>query len=234
MKAIASTLVLSFTLASNAFAQSPEPPAAPPPPPPVTTAPSGLPPQPFPPPAQPPPQGMAAPQGWAPVAPQPTEVVMMPPGYLEQPGRFPRNVPVEDIRVPPPVGYRVEKEPRKPLWLAGTIIFSVSHAITGLTGGGLYSSGDREYEDAWLLMVPVIGPVIWSPLAYGIESDEARATFAGMSLITAVQATGLGLMIGGFALRRPVYRRNDVAQVDDQTSVTLIPSTNGATLQIDF
>ncbi len=233
MKTIPTLLSPAALISTQAFAQSPEP--APVPPPTATavqSAPQQVPPGPMGP-AQPPPPGMLQPfqQGWAP--PQP-EVVMMPPGYLEQPGRFPRVVPVEDIRVPPPIGYRVEKEPRKPLWLSGTIIFTISHAITGLTGGGLFAGGDNDYEDAWLLMVPVVGPVVWSPVAMGLESDDARAMFAGMSLITAVQATGLGLMIGGFALRKPVYRRNDVAEVDDQTTVSLVPGLSGATLQIDF
>ena len=186
----------------------------------------------------PPPQGWAG-EGWAggwQPAPTP-DVVVMPPGYLEQPGRFPRSFPVADSREAPPVGYRIAREARKPLWLSGTIIFSVSHAITALVGGGLYAGGDNEYEEALLLMVPLVGPVIWSPIAKGIESDDGRATFAGMTIITAVQATGFGLMLGGFVLKRPVYRRNDVAELevlDESTGVTLVPTAQGANLQVTF
>jgi hypothetical protein len=74
-------------------------------------------------------------------------------------------------------------------------------------------------------------------VARGIESDDGRATFAGMSLLTAIQATGLGLLIGGFVLKKPVYRRNDVASHEapaDDTTVTLVPTASGATLSVTF
>jgi hypothetical protein len=190
-------------------------------------------------PGQPQPMPAVPNQGWNngwQAAPAP-DVVVMPPGYLEQPGRFPRSFPVLDPREAPPVGYRMAREARKPLWLSGTIIFSISHAITALVGGGLYAGGDNEYDEALLLMVPLVGPVIWSPIAKGIESDDGRATFAGMTIITAVQATGFGLMLGGFVLKRPVYRRNDVAELevlDESTGVTLVPTAQGANLQVTF
>lgn len=220
--------------------------------PPGTQRPDALPKPPIPPNAQPDaPQPSAPPstpalapatpwptsQWGAAPAPPPTNVVVMPPGYWEQPGLFPRDVDVEDRRVPPPPGYRLDREARKPLWLAGTIIFTVTHAVTAFTGGLLWSTGDSEFEEAGLLMVPVVGPVIWAPVAKGVESDEGRATFAGMSLLTAIQATGLGLLIGGFVLKKPVYRRNDVAFREapaDDTTVTLVPTPSGATLSFTF
>lgn len=205
---------------------------------PVTTAapPPAAQPQPAPPPVAPswPAPTWGAP---APIPAPPTNVVTMPPGYWEQPGLFPRDIDVEDRRVPPPVGYRLDREARRPLWLAGTIIFSISHAATAFTGGLLWSTGEGEFENTWLLMIPVVGPVIWAPIDRGIESDDGRATFAGMSLLTAVQATGLGLLIGGFVLKKPVYRRNDIAShevPEEDTTVTLVPSPSGATLSVTF
>jgi hypothetical protein len=135
-------------------------------------------------------------------------VVVMPPGYLEQPGQWPRRLPVQEKGDPAPLGYHVSKEPRKALWASGTAIFVAAHAITGIVAGGMLSNGGEEHDA--LLYIPVLGPIIWSPVEDGLDTSEGRGLFAGMSLVTAAQGVGLALMISGFVFKQQVFYRNDV------------------------
>lgn len=160
----------------------------------------------------------------------PDEVIVMPPGFLERPGRFPRILPMTDRRAPIPVGYHLGREPRRPLWVAGTAIFAAAHAITGLTAGGLLA--DTDDEQYGLLFLPVLGPVVWSGAAHGLGSADDRVLFAGMSLVTAIQGVGFGLMLAGFSFPRRVFVRNDVASLDAQLRFSIRPG--GLGLAVDF
>lgn len=187
------------------------------------------------------PNGYPTPYGPAFVQPNMAdEVVVMPPGFLERPGRFPRILAISDRRAPIPVGYHLGREPRKPLWVAGTAIFAASHALTGLTAGGLLADNpdDGEYG---LLFLPVIGPVVWAGVTNGLGDEDARTLFAGMSAVTAVQGIGFGLMLAGFSFPRRVHVRNDVASAASSTiadaegpSLTFSIRPGGVGLAVDF
>jgi hypothetical protein len=163
-------------------------------------------------PGQPPAQVQWAPGGAQPQWPQAANaqgpVVVMPPGYLEQPGQWPRRLPIQEKGDPPPLGYHVSKEPRRALWASGTAIFVAGHAITGIVAGGMIAA-DGEEHDA-LLYIPVLGPIIWSPMESPLDTSDGRGLFAGMSLVTAAQGVGLALMISGFVFKQPAFYRNDV------------------------
>jgi len=195
----------------------PEPPPIAPVQLPPSQPPPGQPPPGQPPPSQPPPSqppgggwipGPQAPPGqWQePAGPGP--VIVMPPGYLEQPGQWPRRLPVEEQGDPPPLGYHVSKEPRRALWIAGTSIFSAAYAITGLVAGGMLAE-EGEAEDA-LLYIPILGPIIWAPIRSPLDTEDGRGLFTGMSLVTAAQGVGFALMIAGFVFKQPAFYRNDV------------------------
>lgn len=170
-------------------------------------------------PGQPPLQG--PPPQWVPgqpAGPQPQwpqaanpqgPVVVMPPGYLEQPGQWPRRLPVQEKGDPAPLGYHVSKEPRRALWATGTAIFVAGHAITGIVAGAMLSSDDDDAHDA-LLFIPVLGPIIWAPVETPLDTADGRGLFAGMSIVTAAQGVGMALMIAGFVFKQPVFYRNDV------------------------
>ncbi|MBL8741466.1 MAG: hypothetical protein JNK04_10245 [Myxococcales bacterium] len=193
----------------------PLPPQAPPdaPTPPAPGAPVQPPPG-APPNAVPAPPG--APPAWVPGQPPPQwqppngpeGVVVMPPGYLEQPGRWPRRLPVQEKGDPAPLGYHVSKEPRRALWATGTAIFVAGHAITGLVAGAMIAGGGEEHDA--LLYIPVLGPIIWAPVESPLDTSDGRGLFAGMSLVTAAQGVGLALLISGFVFKQPVFYRNDV------------------------
>jgi hypothetical protein len=153
------------------------------------------------------------PPGSQPLWPQPTNVggpvVVMPPGYLEQPGQWPRRLPVQEKGDPPPLGYHASKEPRRALWASGTAIFVAGHAITGIVAGAMLSSDEDDAHDA-LLYIPVLGPILWAPVETPLDTSTGRGLFAGMSIVTAAQGVGLALMISGFVFKQPVFYRNDV------------------------
>lgn len=240
---LAPVLLLAGLLpVTSAHAQPAPPPVAPPPvaPPPVAPPPAVAPAQlPAPPPAQPAPFAAAAPpfaaQPIGPMGPPGApgygeDLVVMPPGFAESPGLFPRVKEMKSRRAPPPPGYHPGKEARRPLWISGTAIFAASHAVTGLTAGALWAgSGDETYG---LLYIPILGPVIWSPVAFGLGSDDDRAMFAGMSLITAVQGVGFGLLLAGVVFPKNVYLRNDVGEL--APSIHLTDHPGGLGLSVDF
>lgn len=223
-RALSLALVLASSTANVIATAQPAPPAQPPPGPPQPP-PGGQPvadplqaqsaPDAAPAPGQPPLQP-AQPQ-WVPgqmpqqfQAPDPSQgnVVVMPPGYLEQPGQWPRRLPVEEKGDPPPIGYHTSKEARRALWASGTAIFVAGHAITGIVAGAMLAgSGDSEHA---LLYIPVLGPIIWSPVISPLDTSDGRGLFAGMSLVTAAQGVGLALLISGFVFKQPVFFRNDV------------------------
>jgi hypothetical protein len=217
-RALSLALLLAGSSVSAIAAAQPQP--GPPPEPPPGGQPVAQPlqmqPAPAPPaPGQPPPQvqwGPGAPGGAQPQWPQAANpngpVVVMPPGYLEQPGQWPRRLPIQEKGDPPPLGYHVSKEPRKALWASGTAIFVAGHAITGVVAGAMLSAGGEEHDA--LLYIPVLGPIIWSPIESPLDTSDGRGLFAGMSLVTAAQGVGLALMISGFVFKQPVFFRNDV------------------------
>lgn len=214
------SLALCFASWSTATIAAAQPQPSPPPEPPPSGQPvvQPWPAQPAPnaaPPGQPPAQVQVqwgAPSGAQPQWPQAANVhgpiVVMPPGYLEQPGQWPRRLPIQEKGDPPPLGYHVSKEPRRALWASGTAIFVAGHAITGIVAGAMLSA-DGEDHDA-LLYIPVLGPIIWSPIESPLDTSDGRGLFAGMSLVTAAQGVGLALMISGFVFKQPVFFRNDV------------------------
>jgi len=191
--------------------------------------------QPLAPPSAAPAPSTPQPNAWNPPAPAWTPgappgygpVIVMPPGFLEWPGRWPRRVAVDRDDGPPPLGYHHATEPPKALWISGTVIFAVSHGISALLGGGfLAANGDEEHG---LLFLPVLGPVVWAP----VVAPDSEALIGVMTGVTVVQGVGLGLLISGLALRRPIHLRNDVVSATDpQASVSVGPG--GATFGLEF
>ncbi len=187
---------------ATALAQAaPEPqplaPAQPPPlPPPSFGAPA---------PQQPPPP--LPPPSWAPL-PGSAPVIVMPPGYLEEPGRWPRKLKIEERGAPPPLGYHLSRDARRPLWATGTALFTAGHAVTGLVAGGLLASHGESVDG--VLFVPILGPIIWAPMKQPLDTEDGRGLFAGMAIVTATQATGFALLIAGLVFKEPIYVRNDV------------------------
>jgi hypothetical protein len=128
----------------------------------------------------------------------------MPPGYLEAPGWFPRKLPADSRGSPPPPGYRLEREPRKSLWIPGLVVFGLLWGVPALTGGGVAADGN---EEGALLIVPLAGPLAFTGV---VGETDSAVVVSLMTVLTLGQATGVSLFIAGLATDRAVYVRNDV------------------------
>ena len=96
--------------------------------------------------------------------------------------------------LPPPTFNYTAARPSRPgrgLLIAGTIIFSISYGLTVF--GATIASVDNS--DAFLLLVPVAGPVIYAAASDDVDSgDGALALFINLTLL---QGAGLIMLIVG-------------------------------------
>jgi hypothetical protein len=211
----AAAITLSLTLSSSAaLAQAADNMTAPVLAPPPTVAPVGAPT------ASPAQGGWQEQAGMQPSTP-PAGWVVMPPGFLETPGLWPRKIPYDEDRSAP-FGYREGTEPRRGMWVTGLSIFASTYGLSALIGGAIVA--EEEEAGGWLLL-PVIGPMGFAAQD-GLDDADDRRGFAAMTLLSGAQAAGLTLLIVGLATERKVFLRNDVAS--SGLSLTIAPTPSGA------
>lgn len=95
--------------------------------------------------------------------------------------------------LPPPTFNYTATPPRRPgrgLLIAGTIMFSITYGLTVF--GATIASVDNS--DAFLLLLPVAGPVVYAAVDEDVADDGTLALFVNITLL---QAAGLIMLIVG-------------------------------------
>ena len=151
-----------------------------------------------------------------------------PPGGYYQPAPPPPYGPKKmkyEEGDPVPPGYRVEERARTGLVVGGACLFGVTYLLTALVGSIASDVGDKDAK--WLLL-PVVGPFIYSTTVDGTGSATGK-TFLYIDGLA--QAGGVTMFIIGLAGQKMLIR-NDVAS--KVHVMPMIGKTNGLSLIASF
>lgn len=126
--------------------------------------------------------------------------------------------------------------PGRGLLIAGTIMFSITYGLT-VFGATIASV---ENSDAFLLLLPVAGPVVYAAASNDVEADDG--TLALFINITLLQGAGLIMLIVGASKQAAASREGEalapnqlrMGQADLRIDPVVTPSLQGLALSGHF
>lgn len=146
--------------------------------------------------------------------------------------------PPPQQQLPPPSFNYTATRPSRPgrgLLVAGTIMFSISYGLT-VFGATIASV---ENSDAFLLLLPVAGPVVYAAVADEDTGDGSLALFINLTLL---QGAGLIMLIVGASKSAAARREGQtglpaqfrIGQADLRVDPVVSPSLQGLALSGHF
>ena len=121
----------------------------------------------------------------------------------------------------PAAGATPQQESITGLWVAGTITASVVYLTTFVLGTALSEPSVRGQAMGYLL-VPVFGPFILN------GSNIANTQYTGVEIASGlIQAAGIGMIVAGLVLHRPVTPSYSLGDAPDSLKLSLGPSLRG-------
>lgn len=151
----------------------------------------------------------------------------------------PPTVAPQGPQLPPPTFNYTATRPSRPgrgLLIAGTIMFSITYGLT-VFGATIASV---ENSDAFLLLLPVAGPVVYAAVADEDTGDGSLALFINLTLL---QGAGLIMLIVGASKSASARREGSqadlpshfrIGQADLRVDPVVTPRLQGLALSGHF